>query len=200
VTVDKSDDGAKALSEARPAADASSPTRADASAPVADAVPADGRSAASAVERAQRVMDAVKLQIDRGNKVAELRVGEGGDAVRATIRVEQQRVIVHFVAADPAVRARLENSLGTLAKDLSSRGLELDRGASKADATAPRTSTVNASSESRSGSDAGSSGAGAFGRGGRRGDDPRHEADVDDDPPARPRGPHRTFVGRTYMT
>ncbi len=167
----------------------------------AAAAPEAPRTAAPA-ERAQRVLDAVQLQVERTDKVAEIQVGQGAESIRATIRVEDHRVTVHFVTADPAVRTRLEAGFGGLARDLAQRGFELDRGASRAAAPdqAQKSETVVATASARSGDEATSSGAGGWGRGERHPDGAKGRRDDDEDEAPKPGTARRTKVGRAYLT
>jgi hypothetical protein len=178
---------------------APTPTRAVAT--EAAAAPEAPRTAAPA-ERAQRVLDAVKLQVERTDKVAEIEVGQGAESIRATIRVEDHRVTVHFVTADPAVRTRLEAGFGGLARDLAQRGFELDRGASRAVAPdqAQKSAVVVATASARSGDEATSGGGGGWGRGERHPDGPKGRRDDDDDEAPKPGTARRTKVGRAYLT
>ena len=171
-----------------------SPGATDQSAPTATA------RATEAAERVGRVLEAVKLQVDRADKVAELQVGQGPDAIRATIRVEQQRVTVHFITTDPAVRTRLEAGFGGLARDLAERGFQLDVKTSRATAAdhtlAPSSVVVSSSAK---GGHAPSTGAGGSSRGDRNQERPQAPEHDDEDAPTRGNG-RLTRAGRAYLT
>lgn len=150
----------------------------------------DAPVAATPSTRAQQVLDLVKLHVAKAERSTHVDIGHGESRVRATIHVDEHRVTVHLVTADPELRSRLQTGLITLARDLEKRGLQLDRTASAATAPSDKAWT-------RAVTDAHGARFGARDRD-RRERDPRESNAEEDDSEPTQTG-RRTIAGRTYL-